>query len=56
MDGTLSGVTTLGQSNGYDEVFRIPQSFKTGASPLNCLMSYPGHSLGGGSYPFVEMQ
>ena len=35
----------------------IPQSSSTaGTSTLDCLVSYPGHSLGGGSYPSAEVQ
>ena len=57
---TLSGTTTPGQSGpGSDDnegVLCIPQSANiTGASPSDCLMSYPGHSLGE-SYPSVEIQ
>ena len=57
---TLSGATTPGQSgpgsNGNKGVLHIPQSSSsTGASPSDCLVSYPGHSLGE-SYPSVEMQ
>ena len=38
-------------------VLYIPQNSSiTGTSPLDCLVSYPGHSLGGGSYPFAELQ
>ena len=49
---TLSGATTPYQnglgSNGNEGVLHIPQSSSiTGASPPDCLMSYPGHSLGG---------
>ena len=34
--------------NGNEGVLRIPQSSSiTGTSPLDCLVSYPGHSLGG---------
>ena len=55
IDKTLSGATTPGQSGpghyGNEWVLHIPQSSKYGASPSNCLMSYPGHSLVGGSYP-----
>ena len=44
---TLSSTTTLGQSgpgsNGKEEVLYIPQSTKTGTSPSDCLMRYPGH-------------
>ena len=51
IDRTLSGATTLGQSwpgiHGKDEVLHIPQrSSITGALPIDCLMSYPEHSLG----------
>ena len=50
MDRILSGATAPRQSGpGIDDnkrVLRIPQSSKiTGASPLNCLISYPGHPL-----------
>ena len=60
IDRTLSGATTLGQSgpesDGNEEVLYIPQSSSiTGASPPDCLVSYPGHSLGE-SYSFAEMQ
>ena len=52
----LSGATTLGQSgpesDGNKEVFRIPRTSLT-----DCLVSYPGLSLGGwGAYPSVEVQ
>ena len=51
--GPLSGATILGESGpGIDSnegVLRIPQSSSiTGTSPSNCLVSYPGHSLGVG--------
>ena len=57
----MSGATTPGQSgpgsNGNKGVLRIPQSSSiTGTSPSDCLVSYPGHSLGGGSYPSAEIQ
>ena len=60
IDRTLSGATTLGQnepgSDGNKGVLRISQSSSiTGASPSDCLVSYPGHSLGE-SYLFAEMQ
>ena len=60
IDRTLSSTTTPGQSgprsNGNEEVLQIPQSSSiTGASPLDCLVSYLGHSLGE-SYPSAEMQ
>ena len=58
VDRTLAGTTILGEResrNSGNEVLYIPQSYKiTGASPSDCLVSYPGHS--GESYPFVEMQ
>ena len=52
MIGPLSGATTPYQSgpesDGNKEVLRIPQSSSiTGTSPLDCLVSYPGHSLVG---------
>ena len=54
----LSVATTPGQSGpgsyGNGGVFRIPQSSSTaGTSPSDCLVSYPGHSLGG-SYLSAE--
>ena len=57
--GPLSGATTLGQSgpgsNGNEGVLRFPQSSSiAGTSPSDCLVSYPGHSLG--SYPSAEVQ
>ena len=57
----LSGATTPGQSgpgsDGNEGVLRIPQSSSiAGTSPSDCLVSYPGHSLGGGSYPSAEKQ
>ena len=53
---TLSGATTPGQSgpgsDGNKGVFRIPQcSCIAGTSPSDCLVLYPGHSLGGGLTP-----
>ena len=42
IDRTLSGATTPGKSG--PGVLRIPQSI-TGASPLDFLVSYPGHLL-----------
>ena len=59
MDRTLSGATTPGQSgpgsDGNERVLRIPQSSSIAeASSLDCLVSYPGHSLGD-FYPFEEM-
>ena len=60
IDETLSGATTPDLSrpgnDGSEEVLRIPQSSSiTGVSPSNCLVSYPGHSLGD-SYPSAEIQ
>ena len=57
---TLSGGTIQGQSGlesiGNEGVLCIPQcSGITGASPSDCLVSYPGHSLGE-SYPSAEIQ
>ena len=61
IDRALSGATILGQSepgsNGNEGVIRIPQSPSiTGTSPSDCLVSYPGHSWRGGSYPSEEVQ
>ena len=61
IDRTLSGVTTLGQnepgSNGNEEVLHIPWRSKGGASPSDCLASYPENSWRGGEfYPSAEMQ
>ena len=57
----LSGSTSPGQSgpgsNGNEEVIRIPQSPSiTGTSPSDSFVSYPGHSMRGGSYPSEEVQ
>ena len=59
--GPLSGATTPDPSgpgsDGNDGVLRIPQSSSiTGTSPSDCLVSYPRHSLGGGTYPCAEKQ
>ena len=44
------------KSDGNEGVLHIPQiSSTTGASLLDCLVSYLGHSLGE-SYPSVEKQ
>ena len=55
---TLKGTPNPGQSgpesNGNEEVLHIPQSSKTEPSPLGCFVSYPGHSLGGRSYPLCR--
>ena len=59
IDRILSGATNPGQigsgSDVSEEVYHNPQSSKTGASPSDCLMSYPGHSLEE-YYPSTEMQ
>ena len=61
IDRTLSCATTPSQrecrSDGNKGVLRIPQSSSiTGSSPSDCLVLYPGRSLGGGSYPSAENQ
>ena len=60
MDRTLSGASTPGQSwpgsKSNKGVLRIPQNSNiSGASPLNCFVSYPGHSLGK-SYLSADIQ
>ena len=60
IDRTLSGATIPDQSgpvsDGNEEEIHIPQtSCITGASPSDCLKSYPGHSLEE-SYPSAEME
>ena len=61
-DRILSDATTPGQSgpgsNGNKGILCIPQSSSiTGASPLDYLVSYLGHSLrGGGSYHSAKIQ
>ena len=52
IDRALSGATTPDQSwpgsDGNEGVLRIPQSSSiTGTSTSDCLISYPGHLLGG---------
>ena len=51
---------TLGQSgpgsDGNEGVLHILLSSSTGALLSDGLMSYPGHSFWGGSYPSAEMQ
>ena len=53
------GTTTPGQSGlgSYDneEILNYPQSYRTGASSPDCLVSYLGHLLEK-SYLSVEMQ
>ena len=61
MDRVLSGATMPGQSgpwsNGNEGVVHIPQRPSIiGTSPSDCLVSYPGHSSGGVSYPSAEVQ
>ena len=61
IDRTLSGSTTSSQSgpgsNGNKGVLSISQiSNITGSSPSDSLVSYPGHSLEGGSYSSAEKQ
>ena len=61
MDRTLSGATIPDQSglgsDGNEGVLRIPQSSSiTGSSLSDCLVSYPGHSLVGVSYPSSGMK
>ena len=51
MDRILAGATALSQSgpgsDGNERVLRIPQSSSiNGASSLDGLVSYPGHSSG----------
>ena len=54
IDRALSGATTPGQSGRGSN--GIPQSPSiTGTSPLDCLVSYPGYSLGG-AYPSTGVQ
>ena len=59
-DRPLSGAASPGQSgplsDGNKGILGLLQSSSiTEASPSDCLVSYPGHSLGM-SYPSVEMQ
>ena len=56
IDRTLPGATSPGQSGPGSNDNEVPQSSTAGASPLDCLMSYSGHSLVGKSYPTTEMQ
>ena len=61
LDRTLPAATTPSQggpgSNGNEGVLRIHQSSSiTRTSPSDCLVLYPGHWLGGGSFPSAEMQ
>ena len=59
IDRTLSGATILGQngpgSNGNKGELHIPQSSSiTGTSSSECLVSYPGLSLGWGFTPLQK--
>ena len=57
IDKTLSGATTPSQSWPESDDNDIPQSSSiTETSLSDCLVSYSGHSLGGGSYSSVEKQ
>ena len=53
-DTTILGLSELG-NNGNEGVLNISQSSRTGASTSDCLMPYPGHLLGMGSYSSVEI-
>ena len=61
-DWTLTGTTTPIESgpwfNGKEGVLHIHQRFRTGASPSDGFVSYPGFSLvwSGESQPSVEVQ
>ena len=56
-DQVPNQVLTLQGTMAMKRVHRIPQrSIITGTLPSDCLMSYPGHLLMKGSYPFAEMQ
>ena len=59
MDRALSDATNPGLMgsgiNGNEGLFHIPEISKIGASPSNCSMSYPGHSLGE-TFPSGEIQ
>ena len=60
IDRTLLDAYTPGQSgpgsNVNEGVLHIPQSSRTGTSPSDCLVLYPGHSLRRGFYPSAEME
>ena len=49
IDGTQTGITTPDQSgpesNDNEGVLHTPQSYRTGSSPSDGLMSYQGHSV-----------
>ena len=45
------------RSDANEGILCIPQSSSiTGTSPSDCLVSYPGHPLGVGTYPSAEKQ
>ena len=53
IDRTPSGTTTPGQSgpgsDGYEGLLHIPpNSSFAGVTSSDCLVSYPGHKMGGG--------
>ena len=56
IDGTLAGITILDQSepwsNSNERALHILQSSRTGASPSDGLVSYPGHLF----YSFAKVQ
>ena len=60
IDRNLSLATTPWQngpgSNGNQGVLFIPQIYKVGDSPSDCLMTYPRYFLGEKSYSSAEMQ
>ena len=60
IDRTQTGTTTPSQnrpwSNYNEEMLHIAQISKSKASASHGLVSYPGHTLGWGSYYFAEMQ
>ena len=60
-DRALSDATIPGQSgpgsNGNEGVLRTPKTLSiTGTSSLDCLVSYLGHSLGGGGGSFLSAE
>ena len=48
MHWTMIYIDQLMTSNGNEESLHIPQSSRAGTLPLDSLVSYSGHSLGGG--------
>ena len=59
INGGLSGTTSLDKggpgTNGCEGLLHISQSFRIGASPSDCFVSYQEHSLKE-FYPFAELQ